>query len=193
MVVVVDTCSFHRLVEYYLPLDKKGQLVPLFEQLFFGHEIIMTESVFLECSRMSKGIITTKLPFLKTKAAKDILVKPDFFPPDAKLQRIVNENFTIKAKFQSLPLEQQLAQSEAYMLSGDFSILQCAYMEKKGMAGSLFGDDLRVLTDESSAENDNKCFKKIPACCRFLNADTISIREYLEIITEGKIELIISR
>lgn len=193
MVVVVDTCSFHRLVEYYLPLDKAGQLVPLFKQLFFGHEIIMTESVFLECSRMSKGIITTKLPFLKTKAAKDILVKPDFFPPDAKLQRIVNENFTIKAKFQSLPLEQQLAQSEAYMLSGDFSILQCAYMEKKGMAGSLFGDDLRVLTDESSAENDNKCFKKIPACCRFLSADTISIREYLEIITEGKIELIISR
>ena len=109
MVVVVDTCSFHRLVEYYLPLDKAGQLVPLFEQLFFGHEIIMTESVFLECSRMSKGIITTKLPFLKTKAAKDILVKPDFFPPDAKLQRIVNENFTIKAKFQSLPVEQQLA------------------------------------------------------------------------------------
>lgn len=191
MVVVVDTCSLHRLVEYYLPLDKEGKLVPLFERLFLGREIIMTESVFWECSRMSKGIITTKLPFLKTKAAKDLLVKPDFFPPEAKLQRIVNENFTIKAKYDSLSPEQRLAQSEAYQQSGDFSILQCAYMEKKGMAGSLFGDDLRVLTDESSAENDSKCFKKIPACCQFLGAETINIREYLEIITGGKIELII--
>lgn len=60
------------------------------------------------------------------------------------------------------------------------------------MAGSLFGDDLRVLTDESSAENDNKCFRKIPACCGFLGAETINIREYLEIITDGKIELIVN-
>lgn len=191
MVVVVDTCSLHRLVEYYLPLDKEGKLVPLFERLFLGREIIMTESVFLECSRMAKGIITTNFPFLKTKAAKDLLVKPESFPPDAKLLKIVSENFTIKAKYQSLTPEQQLAQSDAYQRSGDFSILQCAYMEKKGMAGNLFGGDLRVLTDESSAENDNKCFRKIPACCKFLETETINIRKYLEDITDGKIELII--
>lgn len=191
MVVVVDTCSLHRLVEYYLPLDKEGKLVPLFERLFLSREIIMTESVFWECSRMAKGIITTKLPFLKTKAAKDLLVKPDLFPPDAKFLKIVNENFTIKAKFQSLSPEQQLAQSDAFQRSGDFSILQCAYIEKKGMAGSLFGNDLRVLTDESSSENDSKCFRKIPACCHFFGTETINIREYLEIVTDGKIELII--
>ncbi len=191
MVVVVDTCSLHRLVEYYLPLDKEGKLVPLFERLFLGREIIMTESVFSECSRIAKGIITTKLPFLKTKAAKDLLIKLDYFPPDAKLLKIVSENFTIKAKYQSLTPEQQIAQSDAYRRSGDFSILQCAYMEKKGMAGNLFGEDLRVLTDESSAENDNKCFRKIPACCKFLETETINIRKYLEDITDGKIELII--
>lgn len=61
------------------------------------------------------------------------------------------------------------------------------------MAGSLFGDGLRVLTDESSAENDSKCFRKNPDCYYFLGAETINIREYPEIITDGKIELIIKR
>lgn len=192
MVVVVDTCSLHRLVEYYLPLDKERQLVPLFERLFLSREIIMTESVFLECSRMSKGEIISKLPFLSSSKVKSQIIKSDTFLPDQKLLRIVNEHFTIKEKFNSLPTEQQLVQKEHFLQGGDFSILQCAYMEKKGMAGSLFGDNLRVLTDESSSDNDNKCFKKIPVCCKILQTETVNIREYLEHITDGKIELIIN-
>lgn len=192
MVVVVDTCSLHRLVEYYLPFDKEGKLVPLFERLFLIREIIMTESVFWECSRMSKGVILSKLPFLNSAKLKSQIIKSDTFLPDQKLLRIVNEHFIIKDKFNSLPTEQQLVQKEHFLQSGDYSILQCAYMEKKGMAGSLFDDDLCVLTDESSADNDNKCFKKIPVCCKILETKTISIREYLDYITDGKIELIIN-
>lgn len=189
MVVVVDTCSLHRLVEYYLPLDKEGKLVPLFERLFLSREIVMTESVFWECSKMSKGVVVSELPFLAK--LKSQIIKSDYFLPDQKLLRIVNDHFIIKNKFNSLPKEQQLAQNEHYLQSGDFSILQCAYMKKKGMAGSLFGDDFRVLTDETSASNDNKCYKKIPACCQILETKIINIREYLDYITEGRIELII--
>ena len=193
MVVVVDTCSLLRLVEYYLPLDKTNKLVPLLEQLFFSRDMVMTQAVYEECQYVSKGIIIKSLPFLNSKEGKKLIVAPEAFAPDQKLLRIVDEHFTIRAKFNSLKPEEQEAQKDTFLRSGDFSILQCAYMEKKGMTGSLFGDDLRVLTDESGAENDSKCYKKIPPCCKILGAPTINIREYLEIITDGRIELIINR
>ncbi len=192
MVVVVDTCSLHRLVEYYLPLDKSNKLVPLMESLFMSHDIVMTKAIYDECAHMSKGIILEKLPFLKSKDFKPLIVKEDTFIPDNKLMTILNDHFTIREKFKSLPPEQQEAQKEIYLQGGDFSLLTCAYMKKKGMAEELFGDDLRVLTDETPADNDNKCFKKIPICCKILDTNVISIREFLEYATEGKIELIIN-
>lgn len=191
MVVVVDTCSLLRLVDYYLPLDKSDKLFPLFEQLFLSRDIVMTRAVFEECLHVSKGIVVNSLPFLNSAQGKRLIVFPEAFAPDQKLLRIVDEHFTISAKFNSLKPEEQEAQKDSFLHSGDFSILQCVYMEKKGMAGNLFRDDLRVLTDESSAENDSKCYKKIPSCCKILGAPTINIREYLEIITDGRIELII--
>lgn len=192
MVVVVDTCSLHRLVEYYLPLDKSGKIVPLLEGLFMSNDILMTEAVHLECSRVSKGIILDKLPFLKSKEFKSHIIAAGTFLPDRTLMNIVNESFTIKVRFNSLVPEQQEAQKNAYLQSADFSLIICAYMQKKRMANDLFGDDLRILTDESAAENDNKCFKKIPSSCKAFDTKTINIREYLEFITDGKIELIIN-
>ncbi len=192
MVVVVDTCSLHRLVEYYLPLDKSKRIVPLLERLFYSREMVMTQAVYEECQRVSKGIIVKALPFLNSKQGKKLIVAPETFAPDQKLLRIVDDHFTIRAKFNSLRPEEREAQKENYLQGGDFSILQCAYMEKKGMSGSLFGDDLQVMTDESGAENDSKCYKKIPSCCKVLGTPTINIREYLDFITDGRIELIIS-
>ena len=193
MVVVIDTCSLHRLVEYYLPLDKTGKLIPLLEELFLSRSIIMTKAVHDECSYTSQGVIVKQLPFLSSKQIKNLIVKEDHFLPDSKFLRIINDHFMVKAKFNSLPPEEQEAQKEHYLHSGDFSLLLCAYMENKGMAGNLFADELWVLTDESTNENDNKCFKKIPNCCKVLETPTINIREYLEMITEGKIEIIISK
>lgn len=191
MVVVVDTCSLLRLVDYYLPLDKTNKLIPLLEQLFYSRDMVMTLAVYEECQHVSKGIVVKSIPFLNSKKGKKLIVAPEAFAPDQKLLRIVDENFAIRAKFNGLKPEEQEAQKDYFLRGGDFSILQCAYMEKKGMAGSLFGDDLRVLTDESSSENDNKYYKKIPSCCKILGTPTINIREYLEIITNGRLELII--
>lgn len=193
MVVVVDTCSLHRLVTYYLPLDKSRNLIHLLEHEFLGGNMMMTQEVFDECSHVSKGEILKALPFLSSKKAKKLIIKEDKFLPDQKLLKMVNNNFIFASKYNSLLPEQQEAQRENYLVGGDFSILKCAYMEKKGMAEGLFGGDLRVLTDESSIENDNKAFRKIPNCCHFLDVPTLNIQEYLDIITEDKIELIINQ
>ena len=193
MVVVVDTCSLHRLVEYYLPLDKKGVLVPLFKSLFEGRQILMTEFVYEECQRMAKGVIIKKLPFMSSAGFKKNLIKAEAILPDQKLLRIVLDHFTIKAKYNSLKPEQQETQKSAYLQSGDFSLMYCAYQKKKRLNTGLFPEDLKILTDESGTENGNSCFKKIPTCCAFLGVDTLNIKDYLEIITHGKIELIIAQ
>ncbi len=193
MVVVVDTCSLHRLVEYYLPLDKKGLLIPLFKSLFEGRQILMTEFVYEECRQMAKGVILKKLPFMSSAAFKKNLIKSETILPDQKLLRIVLENFTIKAKYNSLKPEQQETQKSTYLRSGDFSLMYCAYQKKKRLNTGLFPEDLKILTDESGTENGNNCFKKIPNCCAFLGVETLNIKDYLEIVTDGKIELIIAQ
>ena len=193
MVVVVDTCSLHRLVEYYLPLDKKGVLIPLFKSLFEGRQILMTEFVYEECRQMAKGVILKKLPFMSSAAFKKNLIKSETILPDQKLLRIVLENFTIKAKYNSLKPEQQETQKSTYLRSGDFSLMYCAYQKKKRLNTGLFPEDLKILTDESGTENSNNCFKKIPNCCAFLGVEILNIRDYLEIVTDGKIELIIAQ
>lgn len=193
MVVVVDTCSLHRLVEYYLPLDKKGVLIPLFKSLFEGRQILMTEFVYEECQRMAKGVILKKLPFMSSAAFKKNLIKSETILPDQKLLRIVLEHFTIKTKYNSLKPELQETQKSTYLRSGDFSLMYCAYQKKKRLNTGLFPEDLKILTDESGTENGNNCFKKIPNCCAFLGVETLNIKDYLEIVTDGKIELIIAQ
>lgn len=191
MVVVADTCSLHRLVEYYLPLDKSGKLVPMFESLFLSGQAVMTWAVYEESRRLDKGAIVEAFPFMRAEAFKRLIVKPEQFIPDTKLLRMVTDHFAVKSKYNSLLPEQQEVMRESFISSGDFSLLQCAFMKKKGLAEILFPDTLAVLTDESSAPNDNKCFKKLPLCCQVLGVETINIRSYLELVTDGQIELVI--
>lgn len=192
MVVVTDTCSLHRLAEYYLPFDRSGKLVPLLESLFRSGQAVMTSAVYEECRRLDRGMVVESFPFMRTEEFKKSVVKPEQFVPDAKLLRMVTEHFAVRSKYDSLPPEQQEAQRESFILGGDFSLLQCAYMKKKGLADTLFRETLAVLTDESSAPNDNKCFKKLPLCCKVLEVATLNIRSYLEYVTDGNIELVIS-
>lgn len=193
MVVVVDTCSLHRLVDYYLPLDKGGVLVPLLERLFAAKQMMMTDLVYTECQRISKGIIIEKLPFMKTAAFKKELIKTDILIPSRKLMNIVNDQFAIKPKLNRLPLEQQQIQRETYFQSGDFSLLYIAFLNKKKLSGGLFPEELQILTDESANENGTSCFKKIPICCKLLGVDSLNIREYLELVTDDKLALILSQ
>jgi hypothetical protein len=193
MVVVVDTCSLHRLVVYYLPFDKDGALLSLLEKQFTSRQMMMTDLVYTECQRMDKGIILERMPFLKDAGFKKGLIKTEDLVPNKKLLNYVNEQFTIRSKFNNLPIEQQQIQKEAYFRSGDFSLVYCAYHTKQGLSTGLFPEDLMILTDESTNENGPSCFKKVPNCCKLLGVDSINIQAYLEDITEGKLRFILQQ
>lgn len=153
----------------------------------------MTDLVYNECQRMAKGIIMKKLPFLKTTEFKKGLISTDVLVPNKKLMNIVNEQFAIRSKLNNMPPEQQQIQREKYYQSGDFSLIYCAYQKKQGLSEGLFSEDLMILTDESANENGSSCFKKVPNCCKLLGVDSLSIQAYLEIVTGGKLKLILQQ
>ncbi len=191
MVVIVDTCSLSRLVQYYLPFDKGNQLIPLISTLIKNGEMIVPEAVFEECKYLKKGIILEKLSFLKEKDFKDRQIKTDQLIPDKTFMNYVNHNFVNRTIFNKLDAPIQKAQKEAYIKSGDYSLLLCAYESVKDLKDSIFNDEAYILTEESTTENDNKFFYKIPKCCRVFGAKYIDLANYLEIVTEGKLELIL--
>lgn len=193
MVVVVDTCSLSRLVQYYLPFDKGNQLITLISTLIKNREMIVTEAVFDECKYIKKGIILEKLPFLKEKDFKALQIKSDQLIPDKTFTNYVNNNFVNRSMFNKLDAPKQAAQKEAYIKGGDYSLLLSAYKSVKNLENNIFNEEVYILTEESATENDNKFFYKIPKCCGAFGAKHIDLARYLEIVTVGKLELILRR
>jgi hypothetical protein len=134
-----------------------------------------------------------KLPFLKTTEFKKGLISTDVLVPNKKLMNIVNEQFAIRSKLNNMPPEQQQIQREMYYQSGDSSLIYCAYQKKQGLSEGSFPEDLMILTYESANENVSSCFKKVPNCCKLLGVDSLSILAYLEIVTGGKLKLILQQ
>lgn len=191
MVVVVDTCSLSRLVQYYLPFDKGNKLIPLISTLIKNGDMIVTEAIFEECKYLKKGIILEKLSFLKEKDFKDRQIKSDQLIPDKTFMNYVNHNFVNRTMFDKLDGPKQEAQKEAYIKGGDYSLLLSAYKSVKNLKDNIFNEEAYILTEESVTENDNKFFYKIPTCCRMFGAKYIDLANYLEIVTDGKLELIL--
>ena len=67
MKVVIDTNSLLSLVRYYLPFDKKGLLFQFIKDKIEKGEIIIIDKVLEECTYNSKGIVISKLNYLKDK------------------------------------------------------------------------------------------------------------------------------
>ena len=191
MVVVVDTCSLSRLVQYYLPFDKGNQLIPLISTLIKNREMIVTEAVFDECRAVAKGTILNHLPFLKEKEFKSLQVKYSDLIPDNKFTNIVNNNFINRIRTKKLSDAELQAQKYNYSKGGDYSLLLCAYYSVKKLEHNLFNEKAYILTEESAVDNDNKCFYKLSKCAEFIGAEHIDLAHYLEIVTNDKLELVL--
>lgn len=193
MVVIVDTSSLCSLVRYYLPLDKEGQLISFIKRSLINRQMIIIDKVYEECRRLAQGEIINRMPFLKDKVFADLIfnIDQDSVVPPPKFLNIVNEGFVVKAKFNELNEGQKQAQIERFFDGADYALLLCSYINKKKIDGGLFPEDILILTEESNASNDNKCFKKIPLCSKIIDVDTIGLTNYLLKETDGNLRLLI--
>ncbi len=181
MKVVIDTNSLLSLVRYYLPFDKKGLLFQFIKNKIEKGEIIIIDKVLEECTYNSKGIVISKLNYLNDKDFLKVAKVPFkteslLAPSPAKFLRQVESQFvnSIVRKQRKLTDTEFENQKNAFLNSADMKqIILCLNLQKDG-------EEVVLVTEETESSNDNKLFKKIPAICKGLNIDTITLPEMLE-------------
>jgi hypothetical protein len=180
MKVVIDTNSLLSLVRYYLPFDKKGVLFQFFKKKIEKGEIIIIDKVLEECTYNSKGVVISTLDYLSDKSflkSFKVPFKTDSLlaPAPAKFLRQVESQFvnTIVRKQRRLTETEFENQKSTFLNSADIKqIILCLNLQKDG-------EKVVLVTEETEISNDNKLFKKIPAICKELNIDTLTLPEIL--------------
>jgi hypothetical protein len=180
MKVVIDTNSLLSLVRYYLPFDKKGVLFNFFKTKIEKGEIIIIDKVFQECTYNSKGIVITTLDYLSDKTflkSAKVPVKTDSLlaPSPAKFLRQVENQFV------NTVVRRQKKLSDTEFENQKNSFLNDADMKQIILCLNLIKDGERVVlvTEETESSNDNKLFKKIPAICKELQIETMTLPELI--------------
>lgn len=172
MNVVIDTSSLLSLVRYYLPFDNDDKLKKLIQAKVESGEIIVLDKVAEECGYVAGGVVLKDLPFLADK--KNLTKTTELFPPKAFFNMLDNQfvNFAIIRKL-NLTVEEYEARKAAYLENADAKIILYAYMQNK------LGNPFTLVSEESSAGNDDKMFKKIPSICTTIGLNCIQLPELL--------------
>lgn len=180
MKVVIDTNSLLSLVRYYLPFDKKGVFYKFFKNKIEKGEIIIIDKVLQECTYNSKGIVLATLDYLNDKAflkSSKVPFKTDSLlaPSPAKFLRQVENQFvnSVVRKQRKLTETEFENQKNTFLNDADMKqIILCLNLIKDG-------EKVVLVTEETESSNDNKLFKKIPAICKELGIDTMTLPELI--------------
>ena len=180
MKVVIDTNSLLSLVRYYLPFDKKRVLFKFFKSKIEKGEIIIIDKVFQECTYSSKGIVLITLDYLNDKVflkSAKVPYKTDSLlaPSPAKFLRQLENQFVNSV------VKKQRKLTETEFENQKNSFLNDADMKQIILCLNLIKDGERVIlvTEETESSNDNKLFKKIPAICKELEIETMTLPEII--------------
>jgi hypothetical protein len=178
MKVVIDTNSLLSLVRYYLPFDKKGVLFQFFKNKIEIGEIIIIDRVLQECTYNSKGLVLTTLDYLNDKTFLKTSKVP--FKTDSLLVPNTKQFFhQLSSVFVNSIIRKKLTdvefdnQKNLFIESADMKqIILCLNLQKEG-------EKVVLVTEETESSNDNKLFKKIPAICKELEIETLTLPELL--------------
>lgn len=189
MKVIMDTSSLLSLVRYYLPFDNNNKLYDFIKQKIENGEIIIIDEVLKECEFTAKKIVLTSLKYLTDKDFKKQYNKipyktKDILPPSPKkFYNMVDDNFRT-------PLSRRLSESQfeqqkkEFLNSADAKMILLALNEKHRNNKA----EIVIVTEESETANDHKAFKKIPAICKILDIDVMTLPELLTNYNEVNIE-----
>ena len=182
MIVVIDTSSLLSLVRYYLPFDKKGVLFKVIKGKVSSGEIILLDAVFKESNFVGQKIIPKSLVFLTDKKflkENKVITKTDElipWSPTRFLNMVKNQFVANTFQFRKLTEAEFEVQKNRFMESADAKlIMYCQHLIKDNE-----GEEIYLVTEETSAGNDLKLFKKIPAICGILGIPVITLPELLE-------------
>ncbi|MEZ4917815.1 MAG: DUF4411 family protein [Saprospiraceae bacterium] len=177
MKVVIDTSSLLSLVRYYLPFDRNKILFNFIKDKIENKEIIVLDAVFEECSYTSRGVVVSTLDYIKSK--KNQVNTIDLLPTKKFFNQLENNfiNTAVKNRLTDVEFENR---KNAFLNSADAKLLLYSQANSS--------ESIIIVSEETEASNDNKSFKKLPAICKFLNLEIITLPQLLERYDEINVE-----
>ena len=169
MIVLIDTSSLISLLRYYLPFDKDQILYNFFKDKIESKKILVLDKVYEECARTARGIVLEKLDYLKNK--KNITKTTEVLPSKKFFSQLENQfiNGSVKNRLSDVEFENR---KNDFLNSADAKLLLF------GMSDS--SKQFVIVSEESETNNDNKSFKKLPAICKILELEIITLPELLK-------------
>ena len=167
MIAVIDTSSLISLVRYYLPFDRQNILYDVIKEKIESKQIIVLDKVFDECRYTSQGIVVKRLEYLEDK--KNQTKTTSLLPTQKYFNQLENQFINGSVKNLLSPTEFE-NRKNAFLESADSNLLLFCQTNKV---------DYTLVTEETSASNDGKSFKKLPALCQILGINIISLPDLL--------------
>jgi len=169
MRIVIDTSSLLSLVRYYLPFDKNNILFDFIKSKVESKEILILDAVFQECLYTSKGVVVKTLEFIKSK--KNQIKTTELLPTKKFFNQLENNfiNASVRNKLSDVEFENR---KNAFLNSADAKLLLYS------LNNSV--EKITIVSEETETSNDNKSFKKLPAICKILNLEILTLPQLLE-------------
>jgi hypothetical protein len=152
-----------------LPFDKNNKLYNFFGSKISSKEILILDKVYDECCYTAKGIVVKTLTYLNDK--KNHIKTIDLLPNQKFFNQLENQfiNGSIKNILSPIGFESRKNQ---FIESADTKLLlYCLYNKDR---------ELKIISEETEFVNDNKSFKKLPAICKILELEIITLPKFLE-------------
>lgn len=172
MKYIIDTSTWVSLVRYYKPFDFDSTIYKFFKDKIDKQEFILLSEVSSECSFIAKKIVVEELDYI---LSKDCITKTSDILPTKKFYNLLENQFS--NSFQ----RRQLEDYEIESLTNDFMKSADARIIMKAMNDIKLGGETTVVTEETTANNDNKLFKKIPSICSALEIKCITLPSLIKI------------
>lgn len=181
MIVAIDTSSLLSLVRYYLPFDKNNVLYDNIKVKILHGEILLLDKVIEECQYTSQGIVLKSIDYLKEK--KTHIKTIDLLPSKKFFNQLENNFCNASWKNQLTPAEFE-NRKNAFLESADAKLLLYCLKYK----GEKPLEKITIISEESEASNDNKAFKKLPAICKMLDIEIITLPDLLKLYDDINVE-----
>jgi len=172
MKYIIDTSTWVSLVRYYMPFDIDSVIYDFFKEKIENQEFILLSEVSEECSYVAKKIVVNSLDFILNKKC---ITKTSDILPTKKFYNLLENQFC--NSFQ----RRQLEDYEIETLTNDFIKSADAKIVMKALNEVKSGVKPTVVTEETSTNNDNKLFKKIPSICSILEIECITLPDLISI------------
>lgn len=175
MKVIIDTSSWVALIRYYHPFDSKQILKNFFEKKLKDSSFILIDKVLEECKYQSQKIVVTEYTFTMDK---DVVTSTTEILPYKRFFNALSNNWSNPLLRNRLLRDEGeevfQSQIQEFVKGADAKlILTAKHFKDKG-------EDVLVVTEETTHSNDGKLFKKIPFICDNLNIGSCNVQELIK-------------